>query len=117
MTHRRPSLETAKQLITILLAAAILIGSAIAASAQSLSLYGTLQRTAGTVPAAVIGAKIVLRQPSGEQVGLALTDGFGRFAFYDVNSGRYHLVVYVDGRVASEEDVTAPGPVAPIVLR
>ena len=109
MKHRRRAV--------ILVALAFLV-TPVMAEAQSPSLYGSLYRQAprGSAPMPMRGLEVYLYSARTRWVGPAMSDGYGRFAFFNVAPGRYLLRVYSEKRVVWQGEVTVPGQVEPIVL-
>ena len=88
------------------------------ARAQSPSLYGSVYRQAprASAPTPVRGLEAYLYSQRTRWVGPAMSDGYGRFAFFNVAPGRYLLRLYSEKRVVWQGEVTVPGRVEPIVL-
>ena len=106
-----------RRLAALLVALAFLVAP-VMAKAQSPSLYGSLYRQApgAGAPTPVRGLEVYLYSARTRWVGPAMSDGYGRFAFFNVAPGRYLLRVYSEKRVVWQGEVTVPGQVEPIVL-
>ena len=98
----------------ILLFISLFTAISVVASAQTLSLFGSLRSANGAEP--IAGARLFVRQGAAEPIGPALSDSYGRYAFYDISPGRYHLTVYVHDAKRWDVEVTVPGDLAPIVI-
>jgi hypothetical protein len=108
---------TRRRRAAILGALAFLVVPALA-QAQSPSLSGSVYRQAPSAraPSPVRGLEVYLYSQRTRWIGPAMSDGYGRFAFFNVAPGRYLLRVYSDKRVVWQGEVTVPGRVEPIVL-
>jgi Carboxypeptidase regulatory-like domain len=105
----------------ILTACAVVVAlSGAPASAQSLSLIGSIRGGNGPIS----GASVYVQQVSdlrgapvnGQQVGPVASDSNGVFAFYNLAPGRYTVKITIAGKLFWQGNVIAPGKLTPIVL-
>ncbi len=84
------------------------------------ALAGSVYRGgAGSTSTALVGALVYVhdtRSDGGPWAGPALTDAYGRFAFEELDSGRYVLRVFVARKRVWEQIITVPGRLPPIVI-
>lgn len=106
--------------LTAIALACLLVQTGMAASAQqSLSFYGTLYRSGPSSPVPVSGAQVFLF--AGEKyIGPSITDENGRYAFFNVPTGRYALIIYNSTKQVLWQEPVFVEPGAPahnVVLR
>jgi hypothetical protein len=104
----------AKPILVVL----FLLMAAPAARAQTGNLYGVLyrQNPGGSHPVPLSNYEIHLYAKSTGWIGPSLTDGFGKYAFYNVPPGRYLMRIQFRNRQVWQQEVQVPGTVSPIVL-
>ncbi len=113
----------ARALVSATLTVALVALGGWVASAQQVSLTGSIYRYRGERenPVPLPNYRVFLRRSAdGAWTGPILTDGLGRFAFYGLKSGPYLLKIYrtADNRSQVwQQEVAVPGHVKPIVLR
>ncbi len=89
-----------------------------AAMAQTGNLYGVLyrQNPAGPNPMPLSNHEVLLYSRSTGWIGPSLTDGYGKYALYNVPRGRYLLRINFRGSQVWQQEVEVPAAVPPIVL-
>lgn len=106
-----------------MLTTCVLLVAGVGALAQKVSFSGTLYqyRSDRDHPTPIPNLRVFLLEPSsGKWTGPVLTDSYGRFAFYDLQAGRYVLKIYRSADTRSlvwQQEAAVPGQLPPIVLR
>jgi len=108
MSHRR----------ALIVVALVMVLVPSMARGQSPSVSGGVYRQAPgfSAPAPIRGLEVYLYSERTRWIGPAMSDTYGRFAFFAVAPGRYLLRVYWDRRMVWQSEVTVPGRIEPIVL-
>ena len=97
---------------------AILSTFPLAAHAQNLSLSGCIYKYNhyGPYPIPIVGYQIFIFSQMTQWIGPAISDGYGRYAFYNVPSGQYLMIIRNGSYQLWQQMVIVPGSLPPIVL-
>jgi len=110
-----------RRALGLLLLLAAFLAAYDAAAQKYPSLTGSLYFYRGNTSTPLPGYRVYLYYPATQRWTYpALTDTYGRFAFYDLAPGEYLLRVYRSGDVKSQvwqQSVRVPSQLRPIVLR
>ncbi len=96
----------------------LLLAAVPAAWAQTGNLYGVLyrQNPGASAPIPLSKYEVYLYARSTGWIGPSLSDGYGKYAFYNVPAGRYLLRIHFRGTQVWQQEVQVPSTVQPIVL-